>query len=252
MRRKIDTKRILGRYEGSEKGPLFICTGAMHGNEPAGVSAIDLVFKMLEVEPIRNPGFVFKGRMLGLIGNRRAFEKSVRFVDKDLNRSFDSQQLLRLQSSPLEKLKSEELEFLELTDLIRNEIEDYQPERIFFLDLHTTSSHGGIFTICRNLEEDIRIGTAMHAPIVLGIIEGLKGTTLHYFTSENMGIPTIPITFESGQHQEGMAVNRAVAGIINCMKEVGCLDPEDVENHHEQILIDYGKSLPGHHSCQTS
>ena len=33
-------KRIIGRYEGNEPGPLFLCIGAMHGNEPAGVQAI--------------------------------------------------------------------------------------------------------------------------------------------------------------------------------------------------------------------
>jgi len=242
--RNLDTKRLLGRYDGTEKGPLFICFGAMHGNEPAGVKAIDLVFKMLEVEPIRNPGFIFKGRMIGMIGNRRAFESGVRFHDRDLNRSFEANNLEQIRLSPEDNLQSEDLELLELTDLINQEIKDYQPEKIVVLDLHTTSSHGGIFTICRNLDRDIKISTAMHAPIVLGIIEGLEGTTLHYFTTENLGIDTIPITFESGQHQEGMAVNRAVAGIINCMKEIGCVKPEDVENHHEKILIDYSKTLP--------
>ena len=242
--RDIDTKRILGRYNGADKGPLFICIGAMHGNEPAGVKAIDLVLKMLEVEPIRNPGFVFHGRLLGLIGNRRAHESGVRFVNRDLNRSFDSDELVRIQNSSLENLNSEDLEFLELTDIISEEIKEYNPQRIVLLDLHTTSSHGGIFTICRDIERDIKIGAALHAPIVLGILAGLKGTTLHYFTTENIGVDTIPITFESGQHEEGMAVNRAVAGIISCMKEIGCVRSEDVENHHEEILIEYGKKLP--------
>ena len=242
--RDIDVKRILGRYDGADNGPLFICIGAMHGNEPAGVKAIDLVLKMLEVEPIRNPGFVFHGRLLGLIGNRRAHETGVRFINRDLNRSFDSDDLVRIQNSPLENLNIEDLEFLELTDIISKEIEEYQPQRIVLLDLHTTSSHGGIFTICRDIERDIKIGAALHAPIVLGILSGLRGTTLHYFTTDNIGVDTIPITFESGQHEEGMAVNRAVAGIISCMKEIGCVKPEDVENHHEKILIEYGKKLP--------
>ena len=242
--RAIDTKRILGRYEGAERGPLYICIGAMHGNEPAGVRAIDLVLKMLEVEPIRNPGFVFRGRLIGLVGNRRAYESGVRFISRDLNRSFDAEALVRIQNSPLENLNSEDLEFLELTDVISAEIRDYKPERIVLLDLHTTSSHGGIFTICRDIGRDIELGAAIHAPIVLGILAGLKGTTLHYFISDNLGIDTIPITFESGQHEEGMAVNRAVAGIISCMKAIGCVKPEDVENHHEKILIEYGEKLP--------
>jgi len=48
---KKSLNRIIGRYDGSEKGPMLVCIGAMHGNEPAGVRAIELVLKMLDVEP---------------------------------------------------------------------------------------------------------------------------------------------------------------------------------------------------------
>jgi len=236
--------RVIGRYEGTENGPLFICLGAMHGNEPAGVRAIDLVIKMLEVEPIRTPGFVFRGRLLGLIGNLTAYRQQQRYLDKDLNRSFDVEHLAVIKKQDPKELSSECLEFLALDELIRNEIKSYGPDKIVLLDLHTTSSHGGIFTICRDRKEDLHIAAALHAPIVLGMLEGLKGTTLHYFTTENLGVKSIPITFESGQHEEGMAVNRAVAGIINCLQVIGAVDTNVVENHHEQILLDYSKQLP--------
>jgi len=238
--------RLIGCYEGTEQGPLFICLGAMHGNEPAGVKAIDIVLKMLEVEPIRNPGFVYRGVMVGLIGNRKAYEEGKRFIAKDLNRNFDKNTLVTLRKQIAEgsDIDSEDQEFLELDTEIRQYIKQYQPSRVVLLDLHTTSSHGGIFTICRDNQEDIDIAAAMHAPIVLGMLKGLKGTTLHYFTTDNMGIDTIPITFESGQHVEGLSVNRAVAGIINCMKAIEAVEADVVENHHEQILIEYSKNLP--------
>ncbi|MBT8228632.1 MAG: succinylglutamate desuccinylase/aspartoacylase family protein, partial [Bacteroidia bacterium] len=85
--------RIIGRFDGTEKGPLLICFGALHGNEPAGIKAVDLVLKMLEIEPISNPDFYYKGRFLGLIGNLKALEKGIRFIDKDLNRSFIPQHI---------------------------------------------------------------------------------------------------------------------------------------------------------------
>lgn len=238
----MNTERIIGSYEGQEEGPLFICLGAMHGNEPAGVKAVELVIKMLEVEPIRSPEFIYKGNFVGLIGNLEAFKQNKRFLDKDLNRSFDPEKLTDLYEA--KDLDNEDKEFLELDKVIRSLVHKYQPSRVILLDLHTTSSHGGIFTICRDKEEDIELGAAMHAPIVLGMLSGLKGTTLHYFTTENMGIETIPITFESGQHLEGLSVPRAVAGIINCMKAIDSIDPDVVENHHEQILIQYSEALP--------
>jgi len=82
------TNRIIGDHIGDHHGPLLIVFGAMHGNEPAGVRALEMVFKMLEVEPITNPSFQFSGKLIGLIGNLQAYQKKVRFIDKDLNRSW--------------------------------------------------------------------------------------------------------------------------------------------------------------------
>ena len=80
--------RIIGRYTGEENGPLLICFGGIHGNERAGVRALDLVFKMLEVEPITNPDFYFKGRILGVRGNVQALKAGKRYLTKDLNRQW--------------------------------------------------------------------------------------------------------------------------------------------------------------------
>ena len=236
--------RIIGRYNDNEKGPLFICFGAMHGNEPAGVRAIELVIKMLEVEHIKNPGFKFKGQFIGIIGNLKAYNTRQRFLKKDLNRQFIIEHIEQIKTSKKEDLDPEDLELLDLLETIDREIKDYQPENVVFLDLHTTSSDGGIFTICKNDPEIINVAYGLHAPIVLGIIEGLKGTTLHYFTTENMGRETLALTFESGQHNEALAVNRAIAAIICTMREIGSVNDEDVENYHEDILVTYSEFLP--------
>ncbi|HHJ50479.1 MAG TPA: succinylglutamate desuccinylase, partial [Phaeodactylibacter sp.] len=84
----MQLERVIGRYTGKEKGPLLICFGGMHGNEPAGVRALEIMFKMLEVEPLSNPDFSFKGRLLGLRGNLRALQAKKRYIVKDLNRQW--------------------------------------------------------------------------------------------------------------------------------------------------------------------
>ncbi len=239
---KVD--RIIGMYKGHRPGPLFICFGAMHGNEPAGVKAIELVIKMLEVEPIRHPKFEYVGNFVGIIGNLEAYRQGKRFIDKDLNRNFSLSRINELRAGTIPNPTSEDREMLEIDDTVRLLIDRYDHSEVFLLDLHTTSSYGGIFTICRDIDNDIRLGLSMHAPIVLGMLEGLKGTTLHYFTTENMGVKTTPITFESGQHEEELSVPRAVAAIINFMKEMGSVAPNLVENHHEKILIRYSADLP--------
>ncbi|NNE27129.1 MAG: succinylglutamate desuccinylase [Saprospiraceae bacterium] len=237
-------ERIIGRFNGQEKGPLFICFAAMHGNEPAGKHAIDLVFKMLEVEPISNPDFHYKGRFVGLIGNIQALQKGERFIEKDLNRQFTLDNISRVMNADHAHLKNEEKELRELIDTINNEIEDYQPEKILFLDLHTTSSHGGIFTISANDPDSIRIASALHAPVILGMTRGLRGTTMHFFNNNHFEANTISLTFESGQHEEKLSINRAISAIINCMKEINSVQNDHVENFHEEILIKYSDRLP--------
>ena len=60
----MQDKRIVGSYTGQKKGPLLICLGGTHGNEPAGIQALDILFKLLELEPESNPAFQFAGRII--------------------------------------------------------------------------------------------------------------------------------------------------------------------------------------------
>lgn len=237
-------KRIIGSYSGQKKGPLLICLGGTHGNEPAGIQALDILFRLLELEPESNSDFQFKGRILGLRGNLRAIEQGARFIEKDLNRLWTAENVKRILSSPADELSDEDLEIRELHDLITREIRLYQPEKVIVLDLHTTTAHGGIFSIATDDPDSVRIAIELHAPVMKGFLDSVQGTTLHYFTTQNMGVPTVAVCFESGQHEETLSVNRAIAAIINCMRTVGCVRSEDVENRHDALLIEYSRGLP--------
>lgn len=236
--------RLIGRYEGKEKGPLLICIGSIHGNEPAGVIALDLMFKMLEVEPITNPDFTFKGRIIGLRGNLRAIQAGKRYLKKDLNRQWTVENVNRIKQAEVTDLIAEDLEIKEILTLIDEEIAAYQPEKIVLLDLHTTTATGGIFTVITDHPDSLKIGIELHAPVIKGLLEGIKGTTLHYFIEANIGIPTTAICFESGQHNEELSVNRAIAAITNCMRTIGCVKAEHVENKHDKLLMEFSKGLP--------
>jgi succinylglutamate desuccinylase len=237
-------ERVIGRHTGSEKGPLLICIGGIHGNELAGVRALELLLKMIEVEPITNPNFSFKGRLLGLRGNVEAQSKGLRFLDKDLNRLWIPEIVDRVCDTPCDKLKGEERELKELWTLIQNEIEEYQPERVLLLDIHTTSAFGGIFTLPAISKNSHEIALELHAPVIMGMLEGIRGTTLHYFTTENMGVHTDAVCFEAGQHHETLSVNRAIAAVINCMRTIGIVESEHVENQHDRIIQDFSRDLP--------
>ncbi len=237
-------KRVIGTYQGEEKGPLFICIGGMHGNEPAGIDALVIMFQMLEEEPLINPDFKFKGRFVGLRGNLRAIDQNKRFIVKDLNRQWTVEHIAKVKSLPESKLDSEEKELKELITIIEEEIDSYQPEKIVVLDLHTTTASGGIFSISTDDPESVRIAIELHAPVIKGMLNGIHGTTLHYFNKEIFKRDIVPVTFESGQHRDPLSVHRAIAAITNCMRIIGCVREEDVENRHDQILREYSKSLP--------
>ena len=237
-------QRVIGRYTGKKNGPLLIVFGAMHGNEPAGVLALEQLFAMLKKEPINNPNFDFNGRILGLTGNLKARKKNVRFLKKDLNRQWTLENVDKVKALPLEQLDPEEQEMKELLEVIEAEINDFKPTKIVFLDLHTTTAFGGIFSIPNNDPESLRIALELHAPVVKGLLKGIKGTTLHYFVNENFKEEVVSVTFESGQHNEELSVHRAIAALTNCMRTIGCVQKEHVENRHDSILIEYSKSLP--------
>ena len=237
-------KRILSKYKGTNSGPLLIVFGGMHGNEPAGVEAIKMMAKMLIVEPITNLDFEYKGTFLGLIGNLQAFQENKRFINQDLNRSWTKENLEIVESTSECDLKDELLEMKQILKAVRKTIDEVKPEKVIVLDLHTTSSFGGIFTITTDDPESLKIGVELHAPVIKGMLNGIKGTSLHYFNKNNFDIDMIPVTFESGQHNEKLSVNRAIAAITNCMRTIGSVSPKHVENQHDVLLIEHSKDLP--------
>ena len=140
-------QRVICRYDEGRAGPLFICLGGIHGNEPAGVQAIRTVGTLLNHERTINPGFEFSGRMLGLAGNVQALEKAKRFIRMDMNRAFTADRIAHVFRVEMDTLTAEDRELRELITVIREEIREYRPERIVLLDIHSTSATGGIFVI---------------------------------------------------------------------------------------------------------
>ncbi len=50
-------ERVIGIFDENHRGPLVIMFGGIHGNETAGVKALEYLIKMLEVEHITNETF---------------------------------------------------------------------------------------------------------------------------------------------------------------------------------------------------
>lgn len=243
--KEANQKRIIMEYEGHKEGPLFFVIAGIHGNERAGIHALNLVSKMLEVEPITNPDFSFSGQLIGLTGNIEAVKNNVRFIDKDLNRIWSRKRVDSTRKKKNAELSQEEKEQLEIIEVLNNKIERYQPPAIYILDLHTTSSGGGIFTIPNDEPESLAIAKSLHAPVILGMLEGISGTTLHYFNNKwDAKLPMTSVTFEAGQHDDPLSINRCIASIITFLRSIKCVEQKDVANIHDDILKDYALNLP--------
>lgn len=241
--------RIIGRFEGAQDGALVLVFGAVHGNEHAGVKAIENVFRLLESETRSNPDFVFAGKMVGLLGNLQAYEQHLRFIEKDLNRQWTVDNLNRIRHMQRTDLRAEDLEIAKLFDAICAEITAEKPETVVALDLHTTSADGGIFCIPTDDASSLRLAKELHAPVILDLFEGIGGTLLRFATEghfQSGGFPkqTIGVAFEAGRHDDPVSVNRSVSGIINCLRAAGCIGPEDLSARIGTALEQYSETLP--------
>ncbi len=240
---KTGGERVIGRYTGS-RGPLMIAVGGMHGNEPAGISALRILFDMLEKEPSVNPGFEFRGRLVGLIGNMEAFRQRKRYLTQDLNRLWLPEYIAELTRKSPSQWHNEDRQLLGLRQTILDEIESYGPEKVVFVDLHTTSAEDGIFSIPIETPESMALGKGLHAPIVDNFSNSLSGTFMQFFNDLDLSADRVAISFESGKHDDPLSVNRAVAALVNALRFVGMVRPEDVESHHDEILKAYTRHLP--------
>jgi predicted deacylase len=231
------TERVVVDYSMGKPGPLVVVVGAMHGNEPAGVAALARLSAMLKAEPSLNPGFQFKGRLVGIIGNMQAFSQEKRFIDRDLNRIWDD--------LPPAQTCAECAEVSELQPLIHDLVTAHSGSEILILDLHTTSAEGGIFSITLEGKRAEKLAQLLHAPVVKGLLHGMTGTFLHYCKGlELPGTKIAAVAFEAGQHNDPTSVDRAVAAIVHGLRGIGCIRAKDVNHAHNELLIRYSKSLP--------
>ncbi len=239
---KHERPRVLGRYEGIERGPLLIAIGGMHGNEPAGVLAIERVFELLAHDSTFRSDFNYRGRFVGLTGNRAALQQGRRFLRYDLNRWLNPERIEALRDH--DSLSGEDEEAVALTDAVRDEVAAYEPNHVVLIDLHTTTADGGFFSLVNDSPASRAIALDLHAPVILGMLEGLADTSLHYFTTAQLGVPTTSIVFESGQHVDPLSIDRAVSALVYTMRSIGSIHPRDVAAHHAEVLRAGADGLP--------
>jgi len=101
-------------------GAHVVIVGGTHGNEPAGVNAIVELHRAFGCGKLR----LNQGKISFLLGNSKAYEKDIRYIDHDLNRHFKKREASSVEGRRALEIKS----FLNDNDDIKA-----------LLDLHSVS-----------------------------------------------------------------------------------------------------------------
>lgn len=229
--------RLLGIMEGSEDGPLIILIGGLHGNEVTGVHAIMNVFRSLEEWNIP-----FRGKIVGLIGNARAYEKEVRYQEYDLNRCWNDDFIKNLKiNHDLKSEKAEDFELLELLGEIESYVDSNHHPKVL-VDLHATSSENGNFIVIPEDEADNKIVKSLLLPILIDLEKYLAGTLLEYM--HRLGF--VSFAFEGGMIGSDRALNLHTSGIWEVLYAAEVLERRhDHEfSKYDQIIESFVHKLP--------
>ena len=211
----LSTDRLIGSYAGEADGPLLICVGGLHGNEPAGVLALRRVFRTLED---RSPPL--RGEIVGIAGNLRALREGTRYVQRDLNRGWTRRTVETAKSAPEAGEDAETVEQRELLAILR-EVLARATGAVYVVDLHTTSAESAPFLTLGDTLRNRAFARRIPLPMVLGIEEQIDGAMLEYLN----GHGAVTVGIEAGRHDAASSVDRHVWSLWSAMIATGNLDP---------------------------
>lgn len=202
--------RILGRYGADAgRGPLVVCIGGIHGNEPAGVAALRRVIARLEES---RP--TFRGRLIAVAGNLQALNADRRFIDRDLNRGWSVRRVSRILERPA---TAEDLEQAALLGVLVPAIREATGD-VYLLDLHTTSSTSPPFVTLSDTLEIRTFAMQLGLPLILGIEEEID-TMVDYLS----GFGALAVGIEAGRHDDPVSIDVHEAALWISLCATGCL-----------------------------
>lgn len=235
---KKQIKRIHWSKKGDENGPVLVLFVGIHGNEPAGVKAVNRLSEKVESGSQR-----FKGTVYGITGNIEALKLGVRFLDTDLNRLWELFGTENDFSVVNGKVKAAEYkESLEIKETIDYIIEKHKGKasEFVFADLHTTSSQSCAFILLNDSLANRKLARRFPVPQVLGIEENIHGTLLSYIN--NLGHKAIG--FEAGAHTDEASVRRSEAFLWLLLDRLGIRNLSEKEEEECEEKLDAHPGVP--------
>jgi len=200
---------------------LLLCVGGLHGNEPAGVAALEELVTLVEARR-----HALRGDFVAVAGNLQALAAGRRFLCYDLNRAWTESRIGvagdRIGSANGTAAAPEDVELVRMLSVL-GEVASRRRGPVWFLDLHTTSGGGGAFTTSADEPRHKRFAMSIPAPLVLGLNQHLEGTLTAYLDS--LGYTSA--VFECGQHEEAESRVRAASAVWLAIRAAGLLADGD-------------------------
>lgn len=172
---------ITTTYKETKKYELFL-SALLHGNEVGGIQVLNRFAKEIMAKKIRIPHSFFFS-----LGNIEAAQRGVRFIERDLNRSF---------LAPSHELLEEKLAL---------RISNYAKDCVYCIDIHQTNQDS-VTPFMIFLYTQKKMAFARHLdsqiPIIVSLEERHKdGSTLDFYCYKNNVISTTLELGKTGFHE---------------------------------------------------
>jgi hypothetical protein len=228
----LPLERKLLDYTENKPGPLLLLIAGMHGNEPAGVSALQNLARLLEkYRP------AIRGRIVGIIGNIQALKLGKRYIDTDLNRVWGYKgKTLLFRGKPH---WAERQEFSAIVSILAPLLQK-RWEEVIFIDLHTISAQSVPFLLIGDTIRNRRFVEPFPTPKILGLEEQLNGPLLSVINEWGY----LSIGFEAGQHEDPASEENHLAFCKLVAVRAGNITQEDMPDYQAAYQILSQRSEP--------
>jgi succinylglutamate desuccinylase len=218
--------RVIGRIRAEAPGPTLLVVGSIHGNEPAGVAALEAVAGRLTRERL-----LLRGDFLAVVGNVEALGAGARYIDEDLNRRWNRDSIDRLLAGG-PAARGEDRERRELYGELESGFASARGP-VVVLDLHTTSGEGKPFAVFADTLRSRRFARRFPVPAILGLEENLESTLADYVGL----LGHVAVAFEGGQHADPQSVENLAAVVWIALGELLMVDPARADVSGEKTRL---------------
>lgn len=220
------------------EGNTVLFIGGIHGNEPAGIVALQDV-----ADAIEKYNIPLYGKFRAVTGNTVALKEQKRMVDVDLNRVWTRENIDRLHYNQLDMDLVEHSEMRDLYGIIQQEIQATD-NQLFILDLHTTSAPSVSFCVTNVKSECMDFVSEYPFPSISGLTGFLDGTLLSYIND----IGHVGLAYEAGMHRTENSLEKHRSFVWYSLIKTGLIKesdlPFDVEYHYHNLGRDWSNELP--------